>query len=43
MPNRKNGKARKTVKTSNSEFALETSWDRNGSFEPTLMRFLRHT
>jgi transposase-like protein len=38
VPNRKNGKARKTVKTSDSEFALETSRDRNGSFEPTLIK-----
>lgn len=38
VPNRKNGKTRKTVKTSDSQFELETSRDRNGSFEPTLIK-----
>ena len=36
--NRKNGKTRKIVKTGDSQFELETSRDRNGSFEPTLIK-----
>lgn len=36
--NRKNGKLRKTLKTAVGEIELETSRDRNGSFEPTLVK-----
>lgn len=37
-PNRKNGKVRKTIKTADGQFELETSRDRNGSFEPELIK-----
>lgn len=37
-PNRKNGKIRKTIRTGDSQFELETSRDRNGSFEPELIK-----
>ena len=37
-PNRKNGKTRKTIRTGDSQFELETSRDRNGSFEPELIK-----
>jgi putative transposase len=36
--NRKNGKVSKTVKTSEGEFELITSRDRNGSFEPEIIK-----
>ncbi len=34
MPNRKNGKTRKTMKSSSGAFELETPRDRSGTFEP---------
>jgi len=37
-PNRKNGKVSKTVKTVDGEFDLITSRDRNGSFEPSIVK-----
>lgn len=37
-PNRKNGSTKKTVKTSIGQFELETPRDRNGSFEPQLVK-----
>ena len=37
-PNRKNGKSKKTVKSSVDEFELETPRDRAGTFEPTLVK-----
>ncbi len=36
--NRKNGKVSKTVKTSDGEIDLVTSRDRNGSFEPSIIK-----
>ena len=36
--NRKNGKARKTMKSSSGSFELETPRDRAGTFEPQLIR-----
>ena len=36
--NRKNGKVSKTVKTGDGEIELVTSRDRNGSFEPEIIR-----
>jgi len=36
--NRKNGKVSKTVKTSDGELNLVTSRDRNGSFEPSIIK-----
>jgi transposase-like protein len=36
--NRKNGKSRKTVKSSNGKFELETPRDRAGTFEPKLVK-----
>ena len=36
--NRKNGKVTKTVKTGDGEFSLTTSRDRNGSFEPEIIK-----
>jgi len=36
--NRKNGKVSKTVKTSDGELELVTSRDRNGSFEPEIIK-----
>src|SRR3954454_17277050 len=36
--NRKNGKVSKTVKTGNGEIELVTSRDRNGSFEPEIIK-----
>ena len=35
--NRKNGKTRKTIRSNDGEFEIETSRDRNGDFEPTLI------
>jgi putative transposase len=37
-PNRKNGKVSKTVKTGDGQIELITSRDRNGSFEPEIVR-----
>jgi putative transposase len=37
-PNRKNGRVRKTVKTAEGEIELVTSRDRNGSFEPEIVK-----
>jgi transposase-like protein len=37
VPNRKNGKGRKTVKTPNGALEIETPRDRNGTFEPELI------
>lgn len=42
IANHKNGKFRKTVKSSNGAFELETPRDRAGSFEPTPSEF-RHS
>ena len=36
--NRKNGKSRKTMKSSSGEFELETPRDRAGTFEPQLVK-----
>ena len=36
--NRKNGKSRKTLKSSSGSFELETPGDRSGTFEPQLIR-----
>lgn len=36
--NRKNGKARKTLKMDSGALEIETSRDRNGSFEPTIIK-----
>jgi transposase-like protein len=38
VPNRRNGHNRKTVKTEQGEFILETPRDRNGDFEPELIK-----
>lgn len=38
QPNRKNGHARKTMKTPSGEFTLETPRDRNSAFEPRLVK-----
>lgn len=37
-PNRRNGKVRKTVKTGDGQIELVTSRDRNGSFEPEIIK-----
>ena len=37
-PNRKNGKSRKTMKSTTGEFELETPRDRAGTFEPQLVK-----
>jgi putative transposase len=37
-PNRRNGKSRKTMKSSSGSFELETPRDRAGTFEPQLIR-----
>lgn len=37
-PNRKNGKVTKTIKTGDGQFDLTTSRDRNGSFEPQIIK-----
>lgn len=37
-PNRKNGKVSKTIKTGDGQFELITSRDRDGSFEPELIK-----
>ena len=36
--NRRNGKSTKVVKTASSEFELETPRDREGNFEPQLVK-----
>ena len=36
--NRKNGKSKKTVKSTSGEFELETPRDRAGTFEPQLVK-----
>lgn len=36
--NRRNGRTRKTVQTSSGPVELETSRDRNGTFEPDLIK-----
>jgi putative transposase len=38
IDNRRNGKNRKTVKTGSTSFELETPRDRNGTFEPELVK-----
>lgn len=38
VPNRKNGKSKKTIKSSAGKFELETPRDRAGTFEPRLIR-----
>ena len=38
LPNRRNGKSRKTLKSSSGEFELETPRDRAGTFEPQLVK-----
>jgi putative transposase len=37
-PNRRNGSSKKTIKTGNGSFELNTPRDRTGSFEPQLIR-----
>jgi transposase-like protein len=37
-PNRRNGKSRKTMKSSSGSFELETPRDRTGTFEPQLVK-----
>jgi len=37
-PNRRNGSSKKTIKTGNGSFELETPRDRAGSFEPQLIK-----
>jgi len=36
--NRRNGKSRKNIKSESGSFELETSRDRNGSFEPQIIK-----
>jgi len=36
--NRRNGQVSKTIKTSDGQFELVTSRDRNGSFEPQIIK-----
>ncbi|MBB1270995.1 transposase, partial [Shewanella sp. SR44-3] len=38
QPNRKNGKTAKTIKHPSGSFELDTPRDRNGSFEPQLIK-----
>jgi len=38
LPNRRNGKLKKTVKTGTESFELETPRDRNSTFEPQLVK-----
>tara|TARA_R110000851_G_C13015368_1_gene559686 strand:+ start:58 stop:1260 length:1203 start_codon:yes stop_codon:yes gene_type:complete len=38
LPNRKNGRTRKTIKHASGRFDLDTPRDRNGSFEPQLIK-----
>jgi transposase-like protein len=37
LSNRRNGKTRKTIRTNQGAFEIETSRDRNGDFEPSLV------
>ncbi|MCW5608491.1 MAG: transposase, partial [Nitrosomonas sp.] len=37
-PNRKNGSTPKTVKSTSGSFQLDTPRDRNGTFEPQLVK-----
>lgn len=37
-PNRRNGKSSKTIKTSSGSFELDAPRDRNGSFEPQIIK-----
>ena len=41
VPNRRNGKSRKTVKSTSGKFELETPRDRTGTFEPTIVKNIR--
>jgi putative transposase len=43
QPNRRNGKGRKKVKTGQGEIELSTPRDRNGSFEPQMVRKRQRT
>lgn len=38
VPNRRNGKTKKTIKSSSGSFELETPRDRAGTFEPTVVK-----
>ena len=38
LPNRKNGKSRKTIKTSEGRIELRTPRDRAGTFEPQIIK-----
>ena len=38
LANRRNGKSKKTVKSTSGSFELETPRDRSGSFEPQLVK-----
>ena len=38
VPNRRNGKSKKTVKSTSGQFELETPRDRAGTFEPTIVK-----
>ena len=38
VPNRRNGKTRKTIKSTSGSFELETPRDRAGTFEPTVVK-----
>lgn len=38
VPNRRNGKTRKTIKSTSGEFELETPRDRAGTFEPQIVK-----
>jgi len=37
-PNSRNGSSRKTLRTENGQFELDTPRDRDGSFEPKLVK-----
>jgi len=38
VPNRRNGKSKKTIKSTSGKFELETPRDRAGTFEPTVVK-----
>ena len=38
VPNRRNGKSKKTIKSTSGKFDLETPRDRAGTFEPTVVK-----
>ena len=38
VPNRRNGKTKKTIKSTSSSFELETPRDRAGTFEPQVVK-----